>query len=148
MFAQEHTITPSIFHTLPVIPISHPQYAQFLSISPKYWLEKWQQMLWLFLDYIWACWYLNCSSLLMDQMNCNKAYPSALILIWVFPLYLKILKCGRNIIFMQHSQCFFKSAEKIDRRFRIDEEGRNIDGRTAQHISLAFFGVSLTQYLG
>lgn len=123
MFAQEHAIIPSILHMLPVIPISHPQYAQFLSISPRYWLEKWQYM-WLFLGYIWACWCLNCSSLLMDQMNCNKAYPSALILICVFPLYFKILKCDRNIIFMQHSQCFFQMCLKVDKRFRIDEEGR------------------------
>lgn len=124
MFAQEHAIIPSILHMLPVIPISHSQYAQFLSISPRYWLEKWQYM-WLFLGYIWACWCLNCSSLLMDQMNCNKAYPSALILICVFPLYFKILKCDRNIIFMQHSQCFFQMCLKVDKRFRIDEEGRN-----------------------
>lgn len=124
MFAQEHAIIPSILHMLPVIPISHPQYAQFLSISPRYWLEKWQYM-WLFLGYIWACWCLNCSSLLMDQMNCNKAYPSALILICVFPLYFKILKCDRNIIFMQHSQCFFQMCLKVDKRFRINEEGRN-----------------------
>lgn len=124
MFAQEHAIIPSILHMLPVIPISHSQYAQFLSISPRYWLEKWQYM-WLFLGYIWACWCLNCSSLLMDQMNCNKAYPSALILICVFPLYFKILKCDRNIIFMQHSQCFFQMCLKVDKRFRINEEGRN-----------------------
>lgn len=123
MFAQEHAIIPSILHMLPVIPTSHSQYAQFLSISPRYWLEKWQYM-WLFLGYIWACWCLNCSSLLMDQMNCNKAYPSALILICVFPLYFKILKCDRNIIFMQHSQCFFQMCLKVDKRFRIDEEGR------------------------
>lgn len=124
MFAQEHAIIPSILHMLPVIPISHSQYAQFLSISPRYWLEKWQYM-WLFLGYIWACWCLNCSSLLMDQMNCNKAYPSALILICVFPLYFKILKCDRNIIFMQHSQCFFKCAWKLTR----DSESMRKEGK-------------------
>lgn len=64
---QEHAVI--LFLTSSVIPRSHPQYAQLLLVCPKYYLEKRQHMLWLFLGYIRACWYLQLSTDGQNEMN-------------------------------------------------------------------------------
>lgn len=104
MRTQEHAVIPSPFHMSSVIPSSHPQYAQLLLVSPKHWLEKRQHMLRLLLSDILACWYVNCSSLLMDQMKWTNSYSNT-----AYPFrcsygsFKEIPKYVRHLLFMQHS---------------------------------------------